>query len=148
MKLNENLIELIKLLNSDAGKADEFSKKKSKKELYEYCISLVPGYTEEEFTKFMEFLAAFSKIKDNSAGLSEKDLKKEESAEFMKFLTTYSKSNDNPVEISGKDLEHVSGGTSFADTALEILEAWSAGTKQGIELADKLKTFYNNYSNL
>ena len=45
MTNNENLLKLIEEVNSDPEKIEQFSKKDSPKELYDYCISIVPGYT-------------------------------------------------------------------------------------------------------
>lgn len=57
MTNNENLLKLIEEVNSDPEKIEQFSKKNSPQELYDYCISIVPGYTYEEFTEFMMYLA-------------------------------------------------------------------------------------------
>ena len=57
MTNNENLLKLIEEVNSDPEKIEQFSKKKSPQELYDYCISIVPGYTYKEFTEFMMYLA-------------------------------------------------------------------------------------------
>ncbi|MBQ2671566.1 MAG: hypothetical protein IJG00_02010 [Clostridia bacterium] len=57
MTNNENLLKLIEEVNSDPEKIEQFSKKDSPQELYDYCISIVPGYTYEEFTEFMMYLA-------------------------------------------------------------------------------------------
>ena len=57
MTNNENLLKLIEEVNSDPEKIEQFSKKDSPQELYDYCISIVPWYTYEEFTEFMMYLA-------------------------------------------------------------------------------------------
>ena len=57
MTNNENLLKLIEEVNSDPEQIEQFSKKNSTQELYDYCISIVPGYTYEEFTEFMMYLA-------------------------------------------------------------------------------------------
>ena len=57
MTNNDNLIKLIEEINADPERIEQFSKKDSPQELYDYCISIVPGYTYEEFTEFMMYLA-------------------------------------------------------------------------------------------
>lgn len=57
MTKNENLLRLIDEINSDPEKIEAFSKKESPQALYDYCVSVVPGYTYEEFTDFMISLA-------------------------------------------------------------------------------------------
>lgn len=57
MTNNDNLLKLIDEINSDPEKIEQFSSKNSPQELYNYCISVVPGYTYEEFTEFMLSLA-------------------------------------------------------------------------------------------
>ena len=108
MEANKNLVKLIKLLSSDKEKANEFSSKKTKEELYEYCVSLVPGYSETEFT------------------------------EFMKNLSMSSKKQNNMSEISDKDLEHVSGGTDIFETLLSVLQAFQEGKKEGNNILGNL----------
>ena len=110
MEVNQNLLKLINLLNSDPEKAKEFSSKKDKKELYEYCVSLVPGYSEEEFT------------------------------EFMKNLSEYSKKAGNASEISEKDLENISGGTDIFSTIVLAMRAFQEGKQQGVEILNTVKS--------
>ncbi len=113
MEVNKNLIQLIELLNSDAQKAHEFSSKENKKELYEYCISLVPGYSEAEFT------------------------------EFMKNLSSLLKNKNNMSKISEKDLENVSGGSSgVLDSIWDILYAFQEGKAEGSGFFGKINDFY------
>ena len=57
---NANLIKLIKILNDNPDKAKEFYNMGSSEELYEYCISLVPGYDFDEFVEFMKNIAKIS----------------------------------------------------------------------------------------
>ncbi len=57
MTNNDNLIKLIEEINADPERIEQFSKKKSPKELYDYCINIVSGYTYEEFTEFMLSMA-------------------------------------------------------------------------------------------
>lgn len=57
---NDNLIKLIKILNDNPDKAKEFYNMGSSEELYEYCISLVPGYDFDEFVEFMKNVAKIS----------------------------------------------------------------------------------------
>ena len=57
---NENLIKLIKILTDTPEKAEKFYKMGSSEELYEYCISLVPGYDFDEFVEFMKNVAKIS----------------------------------------------------------------------------------------
>lgn len=112
MEVNQNLIKLIYILNSDIEKANEFSTKKTKKELYDYCISLIPGYSEEEFT------------------------------EFMKNLSMCSKDMGDLSKISEKDFENVSGGSSGTSdvfsTIVNALYAYQEGKQQGIEILQTL----------
>lgn len=70
-KPNSNLINLIKILNQSKEKSYEFSKKNSMEELYEYCHSIVDGYSFEEFEEFMINIA---KTLDNN--LTDEDFKK------------------------------------------------------------------------
>lgn len=101
MEVNKNLVKLLKLLSSDSEKANEFSNKKTREELYEYCISLIPGYSESEFT------------------------------EFMKNLLMLSKNQNNTSEISEEDLEHISGGADIFETLVSILKAFQEGKSEG-----------------
>ncbi len=110
MEMNENLIKLIKILNSDLEKAREFSSKKSEKELYNYCISLVPGYSEEEF------------------------------AEFMKNLSESLKNRSNESKISEDDLEHISGGTDMYQTIVSFLNAFQEGKEEGNKILSKINS--------
>ncbi|MBR0423080.1 MAG: bacteriocin [Clostridia bacterium] len=57
MTNNENLLKLIDEVNSDPEKIEQFRSKNSPQELYNYCISIVPGYTYDEFKEFMLSLA-------------------------------------------------------------------------------------------
>ena len=57
---NDNLIKLIKVLNDNPEKAEKFYNMSSSEELYNYCISLVPGYDFDEFVEFMENVAKIS----------------------------------------------------------------------------------------
>lgn len=110
MDVNENLIKLIKLISSDAKMADEFSSKKTKEELYEYCISLVPGYSEKEFT------------------------------EFMRNLSISFKNHNNMSKISEKDLENVSGGVGLFETLVSVLNAFQEGRAEGNKILGKLSS--------
>lgn len=76
METNQNLIKLINVLNADVEKAGKFSNKKTKKELYKYCISLVSGYSEREFTGFMKNLSVYSECSDNPPQIPEKFTRK------------------------------------------------------------------------
>ena len=67
---NENLIKLIKILNDNPDKAKEFYNMGDWKELYEYSISLVPGYDFDEFIKFMESIAKGSMSDDELSKIS------------------------------------------------------------------------------
>lgn len=78
---NPNLINLLKVLNDNPEKAKEFYNLNSPKELYDYCISLVPGYEFDEFVEFMKNIAKMSKEKD----LDDSDLEKI-SGGFMDIL--------------------------------------------------------------
>lgn len=69
---NDNLIKLIKVLNDDPEKAEKFYNMGSSEELYEYCISLVPGY---DFDEFVEFMKNVAKISDKN-NLSDSELNK------------------------------------------------------------------------
>ena len=57
---NANLIKLIQVLNDNPDKAKEFYNLGSSKELYDYCVSLVPGYEFDEFVEFMQNIANIS----------------------------------------------------------------------------------------
>ena len=67
---NQNLIKLIKILNDNPDKAKEFYNMGDWKELYEYSISLVPGYDFDEFVKFMENIAKGSMSEDELSKIS------------------------------------------------------------------------------
>lgn len=67
---NQNLIKLIKILNDNPDKAKEFYNMGDWKDLYEYSISLVPGYDFDEFVKFMENIAKDSMSEDELSKIS------------------------------------------------------------------------------
>lgn len=81
---NDNLIKLIKVLNDDPEKAEKFYNMGSSEELYKYCISLVSGYTFDEFVEFMKNVAKISE-KNN---LSDSELSKV-SGGRLDFLETF-----------------------------------------------------------
>ncbi len=91
----EKLMELLKILNSDEKKAKEFANQKTKGDTYEYCKTLVDGYTKEEYMEFMTGLSNLLKnIPDENA----------------------------PIEISDKDLETISGGFLDFETIKKAYE--------------------------
>ena len=58
MDLSENSIKLINILCSDSEKLNHFVSLFKKEEAFEYCVSLVPEFTQEEFDVLKEALCS------------------------------------------------------------------------------------------
>ena len=100
---NDNLIKLIKILNDNPDKAKEFYNMGSSEELYEYCISLVPGY---DFDEFVEFMKNVAKISEEDV-LSNDELNKVSGGKTFYDTLEASKSVTNSIikKIVGEDKE-------------------------------------------
>lgn len=74
MSAQESLQKLIETIGKDPQKIQEFSSKKTKEELYKYCVSVVPGYSAEEFDKFMATLGKSSIVTKQRQQISDEKL--------------------------------------------------------------------------
>jgi hypothetical protein len=65
--INKNLIKLMKELKNNSEYLEKMDKIKNSQELYDYCSTIVSGYSKEEFDDFMrKMVGAYEKIKQLS----------------------------------------------------------------------------------
>ena len=62
MELSENSIDLINIIGSDAEKLNKFVSLFKEGKAYEYCVSLIPEYTKEEFEEMKKVLNSKKEI--------------------------------------------------------------------------------------
>ncbi len=74
--MNENLLMLLKTLLSDEKLAARFAKNKTLDEFFEFCISIVSGYTKDELDAFLKELASLISYEDCDKIALEKNLEK------------------------------------------------------------------------
>ena len=91
---NKFLLELLEKLNSDPEFLNQFLKKETIDEMYEFSTNAVSGYSKEEFIELIEKLKSFDK--DNSQQSDSK-------------------------EIPDESLDKVSGGSIFGVAASGLL---------------------------
>lgn len=73
--MNENLNTLFKKIISDIDFTKNMKEKKNLKELYDYCLSYVKGYTIEEFKEFLKSIIIINKrISKKTQELSEEEI--------------------------------------------------------------------------
>lgn len=72
--MNKNLILLLNTLLSNKNILEEFLSKEKIDDLYEFCLSIVDGYTFEEFKEFLNTLAKIDYDFQNSQEISDDNL--------------------------------------------------------------------------
>ena len=121
--MNENILKLLQELDKNEDLLNEFAQKSSIDELYNFALSIVGGYTKEEFLGTMESIA-------------DKLCSEEDNLE---------NGNTKGKNITDDELEKVSGGVSFmsvvtgAKTIKDSIPGLKAKALGGFTIGQKLK---------
>lgn len=96
--MNGNLNMLFNKIINDTDFTQNMKKKKNLKDLYEYCLSYVEGYTIEEFKEFLKSIIIINK-----------------------------KISGEPQELSEEEVSNIAGGTNFSSHSNKVLIGLMSG---------------------